>query len=253
MMSSNFDKDWDALNALADGALSREEALALRGRIDGDATLAAEYGRILALKSSLRRLRPVPKGGGNDRMDRRPTSKRLATIAASIVFCIAIALSAVLFERNGEETVAEIHKDFSDQTYILNGGSALTLSSGAGFGSFNAPDLSASNLTLVDVRTFRSDVGERVAMHYRGRRGCRVTLIADSVSMPVEQNPTGSDLIYRWSTSMTRYVLIADGMDAMRFAAIGAFAEAASRLSEEQEERRLALVDRTAEANPCAA
>lgn len=90
-------------------------------------------------------------------------------------------------------------------------------------------------------------------MHYRGRRGCRVTLIADSVSMPVEQNPTGSDLIYRWSTSMTRYVLIADGMDAMRFAAIGAFAEAASRLSEEQEERRLALVDRTAEANPCAA
>jgi len=253
-MSSIPDSDWERLNALADDALGREEARALQKRIDSDPALAAEFDRILMLKSSLRQLRPAVPEGTSDRTARRRASKRPLAVAAAIFLslCIAVAASGALLGRNGVDTPVEIHKAFSDKTYILNSGGALTLSSGTGIGSLSAPDLTASNLTLVDVRTFRNDRGERVAMHYRGRRGCRVTLIADALSMPAESDLAGFDLVYRWTTSKTRFVLIADGMDAARFAAIGAFAEAASRLSDEQELRRLALVDRTAKAKPCA-
>ena len=254
MTRSISESDWGALNALADGALGRQEAKALRRRIDIDPNLAAEFDRILALKQALQKLRAAPQEAANESAGRRSWSRLRRAAAASIVFviCAGFALSSLILSGNGEETVAEIHKAFSEETYILNSGGGLTLSSGAGIGALNAPDLTPSNLTLVDVRAYRGDAGERVAMHYRGRRGCRVTLIADTLSLPVEEEIPGVGLVYRWGTSNTRFVLLADGMDEDRFAAIGAFAEAASRLSEEREERRVALVDRTARARPCA-
>jgi len=254
MKPSTSGTDWELLNALADGALGREEVAVLRSRIEKDSSLAAEFNQILALKSSLRQLRPAPRANSSDCAGGRVASKRYTMAAASIVLilCIAFVVAAATLQGTDEETVAEIHRAFSNETYILNSSRELILSSGAGIGALNVPDLTPSNLTLVDVRIFRNDAGERVAMHYRGRRGCRLTLIADALSMPTEGFINGVDLVYEWSTSKAHFVLAANGMDAGRFAAIGAFAEAASRLSEEKEQMRIALRVRTAEAKPCA-
>ncbi len=92
----------------------------------------------------------------------------------------------------------------------------------------------------------------RIALHYRGARGCRVTLIADRGPPAEPEDLSAFDLTHRWSTPATRYTLVADGMDRHRFAAIGAFAEALSRTSEEAPSLRLALEERTAQAVPCA-
>ena len=43
---------------------------------------------------------------------------------------------------------------------------------------FQAPDLSASRLYLVETRLAGSGAHQTVAMHYRGMRGCRLTVVA---------------------------------------------------------------------------
>ncbi|HET7408726.1 MAG TPA: hypothetical protein VFJ13_00865, partial [Paracoccaceae bacterium] len=113
-----------------------------------------------------------------------------------------------------------------------------------GPGHIPPPDLSASNLRLFATRRA---AGAAVGYHYRGPNGCRVTLvIGAALELP------DAALARQWPVGEQNAVLIADGMDPRRFAAVAAYAEAATRGPDPAERLRIALIERTASARPCA-
>lgn len=249
--------DWEVLNAHADGELGPEHAAEVGRRLSADPQLAAEFARITALKSNLAALRPESALAESATIESqaperhaRPARHWIGAVAA--VALVAAGLAYVMHGSDNDRGVAidPIHAEFSQQTYFVDVERQVLVSVGASMGDLDAPDLSASNLALVDVRTFNGSA--RIALHYRGRRGCRVTLVVDSTDSTPFVSLDASALVYFWQTETRRFVLIAEGMDERRFAAIGNFAQAQSRASERQRELRNVLVESTEHARPCA-
>ena len=247
------DDDWDLLNAYADGELDRVTAKAIAARLANEPALQATHERILTIKASLRQMHPVP---GSTKPTSRSTKARRRVLAAAVTLLVVVgAVASGIFLRQGAErnlSIAELHRQFSDRSYVIDTSTRVDVSAGTTIGSLSAPDLSPSNLTLVDVEVMRSGVHERIAMHYRGRRGCRVTLVADALAVAATPDLSIMGLSYQWQTSRVRFYLVADGMDPARFAAIAAFAEATSHQADDEDMFRTALVERTAAARPCA-
>ncbi len=92
---------------------------------------------------------------------------------------------------------------------------------------FGIPDLSASALTLADVKTLSEQNPPVIAMHYRGQRGCRVTLVATGGVTAGEDKSSEShpDLLFReWQSENFKFTLLATGMDRVRFQSIAEYA-----------------------------
>lgn len=250
------DRDWDLLTAYADGELAAAAAAALRRRIAAEPALAAELDRIRAVKASLGALRPRGAPSAPRRESRRPAWAALAAVAGLLAL---VALGGRAFLAGGEPgriaamaSVEALHLAFAERSYVIDTDRALILSAGAGIGDVSAPDLAASNLTLVDVRVLGEGSDERIAMHYRGRRGCRLTLVVERLAAAWRAEATSLELAHRWATPQARYAMVADGMDRHRFNAIAAFAEALTRASDRAKRLRVAVIDRTEQARPCA-
>lgn len=244
-------EDWDLLNAYADGELDRATEKVIAARLANEPLLREGLESIKSIKSSLRQLRPVTIVPEEPQ---RPLRLARWAVVSSVFLAIGILLgvSALQQESSHHTSVTELHRSFSSKSYIIDTSVSLDVSVGSSIGSLSAPDLSPSNLTLVDVRILNAVSGERIAMHYRGQRGCRVTLVAEPLSFQPYSGPSELALNYAWKTSAASFHLVGDGMDPTRFAAIAAFAEATSRRAHDEPELRTALVDRTAEARPCA-
>ena len=123
----------------------------------------------------------------------------------------------------------------------------------ARIGDIEVFDLSSSRLTLVDVRSTRRDDRDVVAMHYRGRRGCRLTVVAlealpgDPSALPARHDGLGA----RWSVGRAHFYVLASGMDRDRFDAIVTYARAESRRLDRRDTLELAMRDATDKAQPC--
>ena len=235
------DPDWALLNAFVDGELPRHEASKLAARLDAEPALSAEYRRLRVLKGDLSRL-------GADRARGRSW---IVPAAAAAVACLLllgwIGFAGGLWWQPQTLTVEAVHRDFSAQNYDAEGGPVPLPSAGAVFAGIRAPDLSSSNLTLVALRRLGDD-GEGAAWHYRGRRGCRITLVAG----PVAAEPGPFALARRWRAGGTDLAIVAEGMDPDRFTAIADLAEARTRGLGDGERLRVAVLERTATAAPCA-
>ncbi|MEM1048350.1 MAG: hypothetical protein AAGL24_19525 [Pseudomonadota bacterium] len=243
------DRDWDLLSAYADDALDVETRRGLERRLGREPELAAELERIRRSKSILRTMQPAP-GRLRTRLHASPGSVRIAASFATL-FCI-VAVAVWLAGPSGrEETVrTDWHGDFAGRTYVIRPGTGLTLAAGSGHGFSQAPDLSASRLVLVDVRVSGQGADETIALHYRGYRGCRLTLISEPLEAPT--NPgAGYALVKAWETPYRRFSMIGDTMDPDRFRAIADYAEGQIRKLEAQERQRLAVADATNRARPC--
>ncbi len=252
-MTRLSETDWELINAYADGELSAEDKLEISRRLTHDAVLAAALAEVHATKAALSLIRPAkePAPTARDKFGAR----RLA-LAASLA--AAVALGALYqFGGVGEDwrdAPADLHATLSANTYVLPEGGVMPVISTARIGDFEVFDLSSSRLTLVDVRTTRRDDRDVVAMHYRGRRGCRLTVVAlaalpgDPSVLPARHDGLGA----RWSVGRAHFYVLASGMDRDRFDAIVTYAKAESRRLDRRDTLELAMLDATEQARPCA-
>ncbi len=251
-MTRLSETDWELINAYADGELSAEDEDEVSRRLTHDAALAAALTEVQATKAALSLIRPVEEPAPTARG--RFGVRRLA-VAASLA--AAVALGALYqFGGVGEDwrdAPADLHAALSANTYVLPEGAALPVISTARIGDFEVFDLSSSRLTLVDVRTTRRDDRDVVAMHYRGRRGCRLTAVAvealpgDPSPLPARHDGLGA----RWSVGRAHFYVLASGMDRDRFDAIVTYAKAESQRLHQRDTLRLAMRDATDKARPC--
>lgn len=251
-MSGETEADWEALNAYADGELEPAAREALARRLAHDPGLAAALAEVHAAKAALSLMRPA---AAPERPCRPFARGRWLAVAAALA--AAVGLGAFYHVGGPAEpwrdAPAALHAEFSDESYVLTEAAPLPVVSTPRIGDVPAIDLSGARLSLVDVAALRRGGRDIVAMHYRGRNGCRVTLVALE-AMPDESPPAlmGEGLAAAWTESGIHYALLAGGMDAARFAAISAYARAESRRVAPREELRLAMRSATAGAQPCA-
>ncbi len=252
-MTKLSETDWELINAYADGELSPEDKDALSRRLTHDAVLAAALAEIHATKAALSLIRPakepIPTERGSFGIRRFALA---ASLAAAVVLGAFYQFGGV--GEDWRNAPAELHAALSTNTYVLPEGGVMPVISTARIGDFEVFDLSSSRLTLVDVSTTRRDDRDVVAMHYRGRRGCRLTVVAleslpgDPSVLPARHDGLGA----RWSVGRAHFYVLASGMDRDRFDAIVTYAKAESRRLHQRDTLELAMRDATDKARPCA-
>ena len=255
-MAEHRDSDWQALNAYADGELEGSARRDIARRLAYDPALSAQLAQIHSVKGALSLLRQEIET--EPRPTRRPLGPRLAL---AVVMLAALALGTLRYldgsERNWRGAPAELHASFSNKAYELPEAASLLVVSMPRIGDVQAIDLSAARLSLVDVATARRDGREIVAMHYRGRNGCRVTLVALEATtggepvLPIKE-AGAAGLSAAWTEGRTHYTLMAGGMDRARFAAIRSYVQAETRRVAPRDELTLAMRSATDGARPCA-
>jgi anti-sigma factor RsiW len=254
-MAKLSETDWELINAYADGELPADDTAAISRRLAHDSALAAALAEVQATKAALSLIRPTAVAAVPPPPVRHRFGVRRLALAASVA--AAVALGAFYqFGNFGDawhDAPAELHAALSAKTYVIPPSGALPVISTARIGNIEVFDLSSSRLTLVDVRSTRRDDRDVVAMHYRGRRGCRLTVVAlealpgDPTPLPSHYDGLGA----RWSVGRAHFYLLASGMDRARFDAITAYAKAESRRLDRGDQLELAMRDATDKAQPC--
>jgi anti-sigma factor RsiW len=251
-MTMLSETDWELINAYADGELPAGDEEAISRRLIHDTALAAALAEVHATKAALSLMRPAGEptppvriGSGGRRL------ALAASVAAAVAFGALYQFGG--FGEDWRDAPGDLHAALSANTYVMPEGGALPVLSTARIGNIKVFDLSSSRLTLVDVRSTRRDERDVVAMHYRGRRGCRLTVVAvealqgDPAALPARHDGLGA----RWSAGRAHFYLLASGMDRDRFDAITAYAKAESLRHDRRDGLELAVRDATDDARPC--
>jgi anti-sigma factor RsiW len=255
--------DWLRLCAYADDELPADEVAALEARLATEPDLEHELERIRDLKRDLATLRPaetiVKSEPGLHRFRKHVRRSRRAVVAAVAVFAVvlAAALATVPVWRAGEDMQAldamAIHQRLSEATYVVDERPVKRIVSGGSAFEFRAPDLTGSRLYLVDVMTSRAGETDVIGMHYRGMRGCRLTIVATYNAGMAGDPPSGGGLIRTWSHDGVDFAVIANGMDEGRFASIADYARSSIRDEiRRRRDLRTAMVESYRAARPCA-
>lgn len=249
--------DWAKLNAYADGELGEAAREAMARRLAHDPEFARALADVHAAKAAVSLMRPsnITPAETQERFPGLPGGGRRLALAASLAAMLVLGALYGFDGRGGDWRSApvELHKSFSAEAYALPDAGRMPVISTARIGDLRAVDLSASRLSLVDFRSLSRDERDIVAMHYRGRNGCRVTLVATEARPgEVAPVPLGEGLTSAWNVDSIHYALLAGGMDRARFDAIVAYARAETRRMAPRDELRLAMRSATAKAQPCA-
>lgn len=223
------ENDWLLLTAYADNELEGADLAAFEERLASEPRLQIELDRIRKLKRDLRSLRPFEAATKHQQRERM-TVKWLHTgtmVAAACLIAVAMALFAWRYVRPGlEDRIFALHNQLARQTYVVDERKAdRVVSTGRSF-EFNAPDMTPSRLFLVDVESATAGDRDLVGLHYRGLKGCRMTLVAFEGAQVAVSAARDGYLTRTWSHGGFGFVLIAGGMDAQRFKAVGEYAEA---------------------------
>ncbi len=244
-MSKVNDQDWELLNAYHDGMLAADAQEALEARLAGEPALQHGLAQIKRLSAGLRRLHPA---AGQPVVIARPRKRRyFGALALAASVAAAVIITGAFYNRQvaHPQSPAAWHAAFVAQGYqVSDSGRAQP----AGlFGTKGVPDLSAANLTLVDLR---SDETGAMALHYAGLNGCRLTLTAGYDAAQLAEAAPEALMRSAWITDAIEYVVLANGMDVSRFEAVSYFirqqTERASR-----PETLLAMQLATDQATPC--
>ncbi len=247
------DKLWQELNAYADGELQGEARRRLEARVAEDPALKESLARITAVKRVLAADRPSVEEAASGW--RRP--------AVAVAACVAAALIAVFAylplepDLSWQEKLAAAHTALTEETFVVEQNRPLPVVSSRRLNDFAVPDLRASRLYLVTARTHQDEEGESLLMHYRGMRGCSLTIAAIA---PLAEGgdaagwaPPKGELFVGWRIGKLGFAVIADGMDAARFQAIADYAKAAIDDGLVPDDPlRTAMAETYRAANPCA-
>jgi anti-sigma factor RsiW len=254
-MAYNSD-EWRLLNGYADGELPEIQARAFEQRLAAQPDLQRDLEELRDLKRKLGSMVPAPavKNPPVNQAYRRPRT-RLA-IAATVA-AIAILSTAIAMLRGEPTTWIEhahaLHAAQSQRAYVVEERHVVqTVSSGHTL-EFRAPDLTASRLYLVDIATSNWEGREAIALHYRGLRGCRLTIVAIETGGDVDTVPAAAtDDSHAWQYDGFAFTVIAEGMDANRFASVADFAQAAIVAPVEDQKLRTAMAETQQFARSCA-
>jgi len=252
------DNDWELLNAFADGELSTAQSAELTARLDTEPDLRLELDRLRHLKWQLSSLHPGDIGATSILKPRKSTrSRTFAGAIAVVLLVIATGIGALLAWPPAQATwfdqAMSLHEQLSQMTFVVDEEYTTRLVSSGETLEFRAPDLTASRLYLVDVVTSPSDEADAIAMHYRGLNGCRLTVVAIPDAHAIYEPPVTEGSAYTWSFEGYDFAVIAQGMDAQRFASVAAYLEAAIMDDvRRHDDLQVAMADRYAAAMPCA-
>lgn len=260
------DERWRRLSAFVDGELSAREAAETAQRIADDPAAARQAAQLAAAKEALGEAIPAPAltvPTTSPRREARARRRRWATGLGAAAAALLLAAGLTLFppspetQRPAWAAAAEAqHAALSDLPGPAEGrGPRIERATLAGFAPF-VPTLEAARLDIIARLGFEGpDGAPGLAVHYRGARGCRVTLVAlrdgaDDVAEALTRLPQAQG--YVWRVGGVRYQLLARGMDRRRFAAVAEAAHQASRLNQPApDDVRRRLAQARADSAPC--
>jgi len=249
------DTEWNILNAYVDGELSQSDRASFSKDLEARPDLQVAHQKLLSVKKSLSALSPT-----SSTQKKPSTYWRKYVIAASllVVFASGSLVWSSMYPTN-ENIPLTLHKAFSEKTYILRDTSPKMIISSLSAGQLGVPDLSASALQLADVTTTQKDNRETISLHYRGLRGCRLTLVGmEKGDAPITDSPypikiDDGLITSRWETKTTTFTLLATRMDVERFKAIANYIRQATQQPKNgQDKLRVAMNETYKNALPCA-
>ncbi|WP_419914289.1 hypothetical protein [Hoeflea sp.] len=229
-MSRFSQRDFEHLNALADGELDEEHARAWQARIEGQPRLRAAYDEILSAKTKLASMRAgapqLPALG--DQGSSRAGGWAIAGSIAAVLLAIAVVFRPAGESTDAPQSIAGWHDRYSALEYVVEPGDQPLFVSFGAVADIPIPDLTAWRLFLVDHRVI--DSGSQAAqavLHYRGMRGCRLTIRYGASAQPVADTPTPAEGRYHrhWLAGASDIGIVASGIDANRFQSIADYVE----------------------------
>jgi len=238
------DHDWQLLNALHDGELEGAEARDLQARVRREPELQAALADLKELSFALKPLRPsAPANNGHPVKGMHWRTGAVAALFALMAF----GLGFILMDQNDAGgSPLGWHQSFLERQYVIepNADSIQTVSQWVE----HQPDLSSANLTFVDIAT--AQTGD-VYFHYSGVNGCRLTVGAHSVAPDISDVPAGMRT-HTWPAGGAYFSMLAQDMDAGKFAAILLLMEDFTRDGEKAVEMASVVRSATETALPCA-
>ncbi|WP_417452462.1 hypothetical protein [Kiloniella sp.] len=270
--------DWETLNAFVDGELSPSQEVWVKTCAGTDPKVASEITRLRVLKNAL--AGSVLKDQDESRscekkvIGYRKIAGGFSVLAA--VIALFMIVSPVGYFSVGYFSVGyfsspdfdlwalDLHTELSDQSFVVSELEYKPLIAAAVSGSLQAPDLTGSKLYLVDLSIGTFDRDDAIVMHYRGLRGCRVSLLVT----PVQNDPkkdSGEDQVPFsnlsqtknlisdfWTGERFRFALLATGMERKRFDSIVTYLKfQGERNLPSSDEAQYAMEQAYAQSNPC--
>jgi len=252
--------EWQQLNAYADGELPESEARAFEYLLGKKPGMQRDLMQLRELKQRLAKLHPSPAEPA--RLGPAPPFRRAqmaAAIAAGVAAVTILSAIAVFLLPERTPWIAHaraLHEEQSTQAFVVDEHYvAQTVSSGHSL-EFRPPNLTALRLYLVNITTPGWDDREAIALHYRGLRGCRLTIVAIEggvVEAPSATAAATDSLIRTWHHDGFGFAVIADGMDPDRFDAIANYAKSAIVTpTTDSRQMRTAMIESQRTSRPCA-
>ncbi len=276
--------EWEELNAYLDGELAPEDKARVARAISRVPALAQRVAVLASLKAEMKTalapMRQLDFKGFEDcwegrfvraagRPRRRWTARMAASAAVAASMLLAIislfALSAFEPEPRAVLFEAAIAKHGTLSQAPLGGLEGARRLVRFDRGAALLPDLGSGRLRLNALADFTLPGGQiGLAAHYRGTRGCKVTLFLlpgmDGAQAPLalDGEPRRLDAkgveSFGWRHGSVGYLLMAQGMSEARLVLIAEkLAEASLRLQHLNEAARQQLAESRARSAPCQA
>jgi anti-sigma factor RsiW len=268
--------DWQELNAYIDGELPAERASAVAEAIASDRHLARQAALLSRMKASVASSLELPEG--LHRLPPTPPRRRTATraaLAAAALAGLLVGGAALWLQPAGPDWrwaglapapggPAEAQGPaWLERAVALHRAPTAEPPSGilaaSRFPGF-LPDLTSTRLTLDSIRPAEiPGLGRGAVARYSGSRGCRVSLFAleaadGGLPESLQRSVSGALASFRWRVGAVDYLLLAEGMDAVRLGMIAdTVYEASRRFRPLDRSARERLADARRSSAPCRA
>lgn len=225
--------DWDLLNAYADNELSEAEREIFDQRLNSEPELKAQLDDINYVKGAMALLNVPQVANENQKVfafPQKSKSFKKWAMAASVALCVlgASALYYGSMNKSFEEAAIENHQSLSEKNYVVDVSSVQSITWGTSHFGLMAPDLSGARLYLVDVQIDANRLGEQITMHYRGLRGCSLSVVALNLKEDRAEEisfKSSEYLNYKWQDKGFQFIVLTKGMNAKRFQTVSFYAQ----------------------------
>lgn len=223
-MADLTDRDWDLISAYHDGELFGDDLRAFELRLEKNPKVRAALKDISDVSSSLSALKPQITSVATAAPSNLNVALRKWLVGGALA--ASIALFGVFMQiRTEPRDLLALHSDYLDTTYDVSSSNIQLISTNA-----DQPDLTRASLTPV-----AHNITEReTIIHYSGKNGCRLTYLQGTVPYQLPSKPNVQAMSWTKPNGQV-HAIIATGMDAAKFDAIGNYLRHFNASKEEPE------------------